>query len=254
MSGGHSHRHLHVHGSSLIHRLAPEAKLAGLFAFVLGVALTPRTWVAVFAINVVVAIGVVAVARLRPRLVMTRLAAIIPFVAFAFTLPFFGDGASVEVGPFSLSTDGLWASWNILIKAVLGATASIVVMATTPIPDVLTGLRRLRLPATIVGIIGFMFRYLDLIVDELGRMRRAMSARGYAPRWLWQTAPLASSAGTLFVRTYERGERVHEAMLARGFTGVVPDLEVASRSRQDWALALTPGAIAIVGLAGAGLL
>lgn len=254
MSGAHSHRHLHIHGSSPIHRLAPEAKLAGLFAFVLGVALTPRTWVLVFVINAVVAACVVALARLKPRIVLVRLAAIIPFVAFAFTLPFFGDGPGVDVGPFALSTEGLWASWNIVAKAALGATASIVVMATTPIPDVLTGLSRLRVPATIVGIVGFMFRYLDLIVDELARMRRAMSARGYAPRWLWQSAPLASSAGTLFVRTYERGERVHEAMLARGFTGAVPELDTSRGSRRDFVMAFVPAVVAIAGLAGASLL
>lgn len=244
---------LHVEGTSLIHRLAPEAKLVGLFAFVLTVALTPRQWVLAFALDAAIAIAVISLARLAPRLILGRLASIVPFVAFAFALPFLSDGIRVDVGPFALSEDGLWASWNILIKATLGATASIVVTSTTPIPDLLAGLSRLRIPAPIVAIIGFMFRYLDLIVDEFARMRRAMTARGYAPRWLWQSRPMASSAGTLFVRTYERGERVHDAMLARGYTGTMPSLAAPAGDRRDWLVALTPAVAAITGFVIAGL-
>ena len=250
MSGRHgfSHRHLHVHGSSLIHRLPPQTKLAGLVAFVATVAITPRQWVVAFALDACVVVAAITMARLSPRLVLRRLAAIAPFVAFALALPFFGDGDTVDVAGLTLSEDGLWASFNIFAKATLGATASIVVTATTPIPDLLAGLSRLRVPAAIVGIVGFMFRYLDLIVDELARMRRAMAARGYAPRRLWQSAPLAASAGTLFVRTYERGERVHDAMAARGFTGTMPDLAESSPSRSDWLLALAPAVLAVSGV------
>ena len=246
MSGPHGfdHRHLHVHGTSPVHRLAPQTKVAGLVAFVLVVALTPRQWMAAFGVDAAVVVVVIALAGLPARQVLARLAAVVPFVAFALVLPFVGDGETVQVGGLSLSSDGLWASWNILAKATLGATASIVVTATTPIPDLLAGLARLRVPAAVVGIVGFMFRYLDLIVDELARMRRAMVARGYSPRWIWQTRPIASSAGTMFVRTYERGERVHDAMAARGFTGTMPHLGSTTTSRPDWAVALTPALIA----------
>ena len=144
-----------------------------------------------------------------------------------------------------MSRDGLWATWNILAKAGLGATGSIIVTATTPIPDLLVGLSRLRVPAALIGIVGFMFRYLDLIVDDLGRTRRAMAARGHDPRWLWQARPLASSAGVVFVRTYERGERIHGAMAARGFDGVMPTLEAPPpRSVTAWITALVPAAVA----------
>ena len=250
MSGGHgfSHRHLHVRGTSLIHRLPPQTKLAGLVAFVATVAITPRQWVLAFALDACVVVAAITLARLSPRLVLKRLATITPFVAFALALPFFGDGDTVEVAGLGLSEDGLWASFNIFAKATLGATASIIVTATTPIPDLLAGLSRLRAPATIVGIVGFMFRYLDLIVDELTRMRRAMAARGYAPRHLWQSKPIAASAGTLFVRTYERGERVHNAMAARGFTGTMPDLADDPPSLADWVLALTPAVLAVTGV------
>jgi cobalt/nickel transport system permease protein len=200
-----------------------------------------------------VLLGVLVVARLTPRVVLGRLAAILPFVAFAFLFPFIGDGDTTSVLGISLSIDGLWASWNVLAKATLGGAASIAVTATTPIPELLTGLSRLRVPAAVVAIIGFMFRYLDLMVDEFGRMRRAMAARAYNPRWLWQNHPLASSAGALFVRTYERGERVHDAMAARGFNGTMPTFSEAATTRNDWLLAATPTVAAVVGLAIVGL-
>lgn len=245
------HSHLHVHGDSAVHRLAPEAKVAGLVAFVVAVALTPRHAVAAFAIDAVALGIVVAVARLRLRLVLARLVVIVPFLTFAVLVPFIAGGDHVDVLGVSLSRDGLWAAFNVTVKATLGATASIVLAATTPVPDVIRGLNRLRLPPVLVGIVAFMFRYLDLLVDQTRRMRNAMVARGHDPRWLWQAGPIASSAGTLFVRTYERGERVHQAMLARGYVGTMPDLDAAPLTppARSWIVALAPAVVAWAALA-----
>ena len=243
-----SHRHLHLHGSSAVHRLAPETKLLGLFLFVLAVALTPRMAVAAFVVDAVVLVGVARVAKIPFGTILTRLSVIVPFVSFALFLPFLSDGPATEVAGLTLSVDGLWAMWNTIAKATLGATAGIIMVATTPIPEILAGLSRLRLPALFVSIIAFMFRYLDLVIDELTRMRRAMVARGHDARWLWQARPIAASAGTLFVRTYERGERVHDAMLARGFTGDMPVIHQPNTNSTSWLLAVTPALIAGIAL------
>jgi cobalt/nickel transport system permease protein len=93
---------------------------------------------------------------------------------------------------------------------------------------------RLKVPRLLVAIIAFMLRYIDVLVEQLGRMRRSMVARGHDPRWLWQVKPIASSAGALFVRSYERGERVHQAMLARGYTGVMPTVSEKRASTREW--------------------
>lgn len=240
---------LYVQGTSPLHRLVPEAKLAGLLAFVLAVALTPRRHVAVFAVAAVVLVALIAVGRLPVRVVAARLLVIAPFVVFALVTPFIGTGERVDVAWFSLSVDGLWASWNVLAKATLGATAGIVVVATTPVPDVLRGLTRLRLPRIVTGIVALMLRYLDVIAGELHRTRDAMTARGHDPRWLWQVRPIASSLGVLFVRSYERGERVHHAMLARGYTGAMPNLDDRRAAPRDWFVAAVPALIAWSALA-----
>ncbi len=243
--------HLHVPGRSVVHRLAPEAKLVGLVVFVVIVAITPRRAVATFGIDAVVVTAAVVAAGIPIGVIVRRLSVTVPFLAFAVLVPFVAGGEQVDVLGASLSVDGLWSTWNILAKALLGATASIVLSATTPVPDVLVGLSRLRVPRVLVAIVAFMFRYLDLLIDQLHRMRLAMSARGHDPRWFWQARPIASSAGVLFVRSFERGERIHDAMLARGFTGTMPEPAAPSSSisaRSAWSASLLPGAAAMMAL------
>jgi len=252
MSGGHrhaaDHAHLHVPGASPLHTTSAEVKLVGLVAFVVAVAVTPRHAVGAFAVDAIVLIVLLGVARLPIRLVLGRLIVIVPFLLFAVLVPFIAGGEQIDVWGVGLSRDGLWAAFGVAAKATLGATASIVFASTTPVPDVVRGLTRLRVPAVLVGIVAFMFRYLDVLVDQLRRMRHAMVARCHDPRWLWQVAPIASSAGTLFVRSYERGERVHQAMLARGYTGEMPALDEHRARRAEWPLALVPGAVATVAM------
>ncbi|HEX6255514.1 MAG TPA: cobalt ECF transporter T component CbiQ [Euzebyales bacterium] len=245
MGAGHSHP-LYVHGHSRVHRLQPEVKVAATVAFVFAGALTPREAVWAFAVDAVCLATVIAAARLRPAFVARRLLVIAPFVAFALAIPFVASGEQVEVLGLSLSRDGLWGTWNVLAKASLGATASITLAATTEVPRMLTGMTRLRVPPTLTAIASFMVRYLEVIAGELGRMRTAMAARGYAPRWLWQARPVAASAGALFIRSYERGERVHAAMLARGYAGSMPELDERRATGGQWALAGAPVAVAWV--------
>ncbi len=244
MSAGHTAR-LYVPGSSPIHRLAPEAKLVAVFAFVIAVAVTPREAVGSFAVDAAVVVAMMAIAGFGPRLVLTRLAVVLPFITFAFLIPFIAGGEQVEVLGVSVSREGLWGTWNIVAKAALGASASLLLAGTTPIAEILRGLGRLRVPTVLVSILSFMFRYLDVIVDEMRRMRTAMTARAHDPRWLWQAKPIASSAGALFVRSYERGERVHASMLARGFTGTMPQLDHRAATTREWALALVVPLIAL---------
>lgn len=237
------HHHLHVPGHTAVHRMAPEAKVAGLVLFVVLVALTPRRAVPAFAVDFVVVGTVVAVARLPLGLLLSRLTAVIPFITFALFIPFVAGGEQTDVLGASLSNDGLWSTWNIVVKSLLGASASIVLSATTPIPDIIHGLGRLRFPAVMVSIVAFMFRYLDVVIDQFTRMRRSMAARCHDPRWLWQVRPIAASAGAVFIRSYERGERVHQAMLSRGFDGQLPVLDDREAKRSEWVAALFPGSV-----------
>lgn len=239
MGAGHSHA-LYVHGHSRLHRLAPETKVAAVVGFVVAMAVTPREAVWAFALHAAALLLVRRVGQVPWRFVATRILVIVPFVLFAVLIPFIGEGEQVRVAGVSLSREGLWAAWAIIARATLGATASILLAATTEPNDILRGLERLRVPAVFTTIAAFMLRYLQVLVGELGRQRVAMTARGYDPRWLWQVKPIASSAGALFIRSYERGERVHAAMLSRGFDGVMPPgLHQHTATAAQWRLALT---------------
>ncbi|MGB7861157.1 MAG: energy-coupling factor transporter transmembrane component T, partial [Acidimicrobiia bacterium] len=161
-------------------------------------------------------------------------------------------GEQVELLGVTVSEACLWGAWNILAKASIGASATILLAATTEVPDMLNGMGRLHVPSVLTAIAGFMMRYLEVIAEELGRMRTAMTARGFDPRWIWQVRPIASSSGALFIRSYERGERVHSAMLARGFTGEMPTMTDQQATTRQWIVALSlPTAgivVAVVGL------
>jgi cobalt/nickel transport system permease protein len=243
MGAEHAHP-LYVHGHSRVHRLAPEVKVASAVAFVFAVAVTPRVAVWAFAIHAALLVVVAMLSGIGPRFVFARLTVVVPFIAFAFVIPFIGTGERVDMLGISLSRDGLWATWNVVAKSGLGATASILLAATTQIPRLLTGMARLRVPSTLTMIASFMVRYLELLAGEVRRMRIAMASRGYAPRWMWQARPVAAAAGALFVRSYERGERVHAAMLSRGYTGVMPEINERRASTHEWAAAALIPAIA----------
>jgi cobalt/nickel transport system permease protein len=246
VGGGRAHG-LYVPGRSVVHRLAPEAKVAATVLFVLAVVATPREVFWAFAVDGVLVLAVAAVAGLSAGLVRRRLTIELPFLAFAAFLPLVGQGERVEVLGVSLSVAGLWGAWNIVVKATLGVAASVVLAATTTVPDLLRGLDRLRLPRVLTGIMSFMVRYGEVISSELQRMRTARIARGDDPRWFWQAKAVASTAGALFVRSFERGERVHLAMLARGFDGTLPVPAGRTDARRSWPLALAvPVAASIV--------
>lgn len=249
MGAVHTHE-LYVHGHSRVHRLPPHVKIAATFAFAVGVALTDPRAVAVFAVDAVVLAVVVAVAALPVRFVAARMLVITPFVLAALVIPLVADDAgagTVAVLGREVAVDGLVGAWNIIAKASLGVVASIVLAATTPTPQLLRGLDRLRVPAVLTQIAGFMVRYLEVIAGELRRQRIAMVARGHDPRWLWQVKPLTASVGSLFVRSYERGERVHAAMLARGYDGTMPALDEPTVPAGDWVVAALPPLVALGG-------
>lgn len=237
MGAGHAHT-LYVHEHSPVHRLPPETKVLSVFFFVAVVAITPREAVWAFGAYAAMEAALIGFARVPARFVLSRLVAVAPFVVFALFLPFIGAGKDFDLLGISLSGEGVWAMWNILAKAILGATASILLAATTEVPELVKGFGRLRIPPVITGIASFMIRYLEVVAGELARMRTAMTARGYDPRWLSQARPIAASAGTLFVRSYERGERVYDAMLSRGYNGVMPTLGTRSATRREWLGAL----------------
>lgn len=233
MAGGHVHA-LYRHGTSPLHRAAPQVKIVAAVLMVFGFVSTPREALWAFAAYALLLATLMAVASLPPRFVAARLAFEIPFLLLALLLPFFGEPPRTEVLGVSLSVAGLWSAWNLAAKATLGVATAVLLAATTTIPDLLKGLDALRAPRIVTAILGFTVRYADVVVADLRRMRLAMASRGHRPRRLRGLAPYARSFATLFVRTYERGERVYLAMVARGYRGEMPAAALVPAGRTQW--------------------
>jgi len=244
VSGSHAHA-LYFHGHSAVHRLAPETKLVAQFLFVLIVVATPREAFWAFGLYAALVLLAAAWASIPATFLLRRLAIEIPFVAFAFFLPFVGQGERVDVLGVSLSVEGLWGAWNILAKATIGVLASSLLAATTTMAEFLTGFDRLRVPRAFTSIASFMVRYMDVIADDMRRMRIARQSRGFEGRWIWQTRAIGKSAGALFIRAYERGERVYLAMLSRGYSGTMPEMGEVHATTRQW---LTASILPIVAL------
>ena len=143
-------------------------------------------------------------------------------------------------------------SW---LKSWLSVQVALLLAFTTPFHDLIDALRALRLPRIMVSIISFMYRYLAVLTDEARRMNRAKAARSAVVTGrAGGSHPLAggvtgSMVGSLFLRSYERSERIYAAMLARGFQGQLPGdlarpstaaLGDAPRSRLDGRLVPSP--------------
>ncbi|MEZ0072959.1 cobalt ECF transporter T component CbiQ [Planotetraspora sp. GP83] len=241
MSAGHHHQ-LYRPGDTLVHRLPPQCKLLAAAGFAVAVVATPRESFWAFGVYASLLAGVAVAAHVPAAFILRRMVIEVPFVLFAVAIPIIGLGERVDVLGVSLSLEGLWAAWNVLAKATLGVIASILLAATTEPRMMLLGAERLRLPRLLVQIATFMLRYMDVILDQMRRMRIARESRGFVPRDIRQAPVLAKSAGALFIRSYERGERVHLAMLSRGYTGEMPMIRELPASARQWgAAALLPG-------------
>jgi len=242
---------LHRPGATPVHRLAPQCKLAAAILFILVVVATPREHFWAYAVYAVVLLGLSRSAAIPLPVFLRRLTIEVPFVAFAVLLPFLARGEEVEVGFLSLSVDGLWAAWNILVKGTLGVATSVLLTATTSLTDLIRGMERLHAPCAFTSITSFMVRYAEVIRAEMRRMKVARQSRGHDPRWFWQARAVAQGAGALFIRSYERGERVHLAMLSRGYAGALPGHGANVAAPREWAtaLALPLGALLVAATA-----
>ncbi len=245
----------YVAGTSPVHRLEPHLKIVSVLAFAVVVVTTPvhASWApAAYAGHLLAVVGAAAVAGVGPGRLARGLVVEIPFLGFALLMPFVAPGPRVEVLGLSVSQSGLAAGGGLLAKATLSVLAATVLAATTEPRELLRGLERLRLPQLLVQILLFMIRYADVVGGELHRMRVARESRGFRGGRMSALRVLGPATGSLFVRCFERGERVHLAMLSRGYAGRLPSGPVAAVDGRSWAVALSLPAVAgVVLLTGA---
>ena len=237
---------------SLIHRLDPRTKLLTSLLFILAVVLTPPGRWPVFALYFILVAALLILSRVPLLYTLKRSLVIMPFVVLiAIFIPFFREGEvagsyNIWLWQLSVTYNGLEVFWNILAKAWLSILSLILLTSTTRFSQLLKGMEKLRLPRVMTMILSFMYRYIFVLIDEVMRMKQARDSRNFGGRRLWQLRTIGNMIGTLFIRSYERGERVYAAMMARGFNGHTRTLESLNFRLSDVLFALSLGFILIL--------
>ncbi len=210
----------------------PRAKLMATVLYVLALSLVPpgdfgRLGSLAVLLMLFVLAGSVPLLYLLKRSLL-----VLPFAGpVALVLPF-THPCPCLVGPWGieLSRAGLEAAGSILCKAMLAASALLVLAATTRFAHLLTALRWYRIPGLFVDILSFLYRYLFLIVDEGQRITRARKARSCG-RFVQPVRTSAAMISTMVGRSSARSERVYLAMLARGYDGTIHTFDSLPTSR-----------------------
>jgi len=224
------HAFLDHHSSteSIVHHLDARAKIIVFFALILIAVSSPPTSFLLFGFLALVLIAIALSAKLPLGHLVKKVLIILPFLfVVAISIPFVkkdgvGGGYNFGFGGLSVSQSGLWILWNVVIKSSLGVFSIILLSSTTSFPQLIKGMERLGSPKIFTILASFMYRYSFILIDEMQRMKRARDARCFGGRWFWQLRIIGHMVGTLFLRSFHRGERVYQAMLSRGYNGTMP--------------------------------
>ena len=231
---------------SIIHQLDPRVKIIITVLFIISNVLLPDgVWVAfVLAWGLVLGINTLAKLPLA-KLLKTSLIAF-PFALAAITVVFTLKGtvlSSFYIGTWQINIydTGLIRFISILLRSWLSVQMAILLTNTTQFADLMHALRHLHIPQVIVAIISFAYRYLFVLVDEVQRLLRARDSRSAASLTYksgglvtWRAKVAGNMVGQLFLRSYERSDRVYNAMLARGYQGHFETINPHIMHPKDW--------------------
>ncbi|HET7143668.1 MAG TPA: cobalt ECF transporter T component CbiQ [Anaerolineales bacterium] len=241
---------------SFIHHLDPRVKVVVTIVFILSNAILPDgAWLAfVFAWLFLLAANVYS--RLGIAYTIKRSLVALPFALIAVTVLFSIPGKpvanfSIAMWDFVITDAGLLRFVSIIIRSWLSVQIALLLVAVTRFPDLIHALEHLRVPAILTTIIAFLYRYLFVLTDEVYRLLRARDSRSAASTGkrsgrgvVWRARVAGNMAGQLFLRSYERSDRIYNAMLSRGYTGHLYTLNPHEMKSRDYFV--TAFAIAVI--------
>jgi cobalt/nickel transport system permease protein len=217
--------------SSPVHALDSRIKLALIVLFILSVALAPVGAWAAFVLYFATIFGAIILSGIPPLKILRRSVIALPFALAALPLILTSSGAplfSFQIGSWNISPTmyGLVRFSSLAIKSWISVITAMLLSGTTNFQDLLLAMRTYKVPQLLVSVIGLMWRYLFVLADEAIRLMRAREARSGADlgrrsggSLLWRAQVTGGMAGSLFVRGFDRADRVYAAMLARGYDG-----------------------------------
>lgn len=196
---------------SPVHRIRPVIKVVASFAFLIYVIISPEKWWN-YSICFLGLLFLTFISKIPFSFVFKRALVILPFLILVIIfIPFFNE-------------NGIKIAGLTFIKSFLSIITLILLTSTTKFSALLRGLSSLGVPRIIILILSFMYRYFFVLVDELEKMLRAVKLRSFKNNRIKTFSILANIVGVLFIRSYERSERVYNAMSMRGFDGEIKKL------------------------------
>ncbi len=206
-----------------LHRRDARLTFLVTLTFVVAVVVTPPgEWVA-FAVEGLLLAFWVGLSGESPARLFRRWLPFAPLVLFLGGMIALSHPQRAELGLMGVAG-------SIVIKNSMALVMLLVLGSVTSFPRLLGGMRRLGVPAVLVATLHFMYRYVHVLGDEADRMIQARRARTFRRSGRLDWGLLTGLLGLLFLRAFERGERVHAAMLARGWDGVLRTLDAS----EDW--------------------
>lgn len=238
--------------------LAVHTRVLCVFLLVFAIALTSmgRWWT--WAIYAIATLPILYWSRIDFGILIRRMAIELAFISVILLGTLFRSGGDViwQWGWIQITTHGLTILASVSIKAFLSLLLLNTLTLSTSVPLLLQALVNLKIPPLLVSILASMYRYIGVLTSEFKAMRRAATARNFAAKNIydrhrqdhaWQRQVLGNMLGVLFIRTYDRGDRIYQAMLARGYQGIPVVNEISS---SDWCDRLAIGCVMIVILVG----
>jgi cobalt/nickel transport system permease protein len=207
---------------SPVHSLDSRVKIVFFSLLIIICVSTPADKFRAFFAYLAILSVVLILSRIPLAHILRKSLVIIPFVLLvSIFLPFLktdtiGGGFSLGIGNIQLNYNRLLILWNVMIKSFTAVITLIILTATTGFPNLMKGARGLKAPLILINMLNFFYRYIFVIIDESQRMKRALEARMFRGKKLKQAKVIGDFLGILFLRSYERGERVYLAMCARG--------------------------------------
>jgi cobalt/nickel transport system permease protein len=184
--------------------LPAAVKLSAAMVIVVGTVLMPVGRVGWLAGEGIVLMVAAAVSRISPLILIRRLAMLTPFVLGVALAGMLNPGGGVD--------------WRIVaVKSTLCLITAILLSHTTPLGEITRVLQRIRVPGLLITTMALMHRYLFVLTEEAGHMRRARASRTFTRGRRFAWSGLATVVGRLFIRASERAERIYDAMCARGW-------------------------------------
>ena len=224
--------------------LAVHTRLLCIFLLVFAIALTPigRWWT--WAIYAIATLPIIYGSKVDFRILLKRMVIEFAFISVILLGTLFRNGGQLlwQWGWLQITTNGLTTLASVSIKAFLSLLLLNILTLSTSIPLLLQAMVTLKTPPLLVSILASMYRYINVLSHEFNAMRCAAKSRNFAPKNLyarqrqdhvWQRQVLGNMLGVLFIRTYDRGDRIYQAMLARGYQGVPTVIESKSGGWRD---------------------